>query len=260
MEYLVKSSTDFFNIYVDSFSGLTTDQQKNFRIKKDHTFRVTENSRMLASSLDLSEEEVNIAVVSAIFHDIGRFRQLVDFNTFNDNESEDHAETAIGILKENNILQSLDEETQELIFLTIRLHNKLRLPSKLNSRQLLHSGLLRDADKLDILKVLTDYYSDRNQAPNHTLTWELPKATQVSPAVAKEILAGKMVSKNEVKSELDVKIMQFSWIYDINFKASIELIIKNRYMEKIYNTLPKNDMVIEIYRKIKVFAENKLME
>lgn len=260
MEDLVKSSTDFFNIYVDSFSGLTTDQQKNFRIKKDHTFRVTENSRMLASSLDLSEEDVNIAVVSAIFHDIGRFRQLVDFNTFNDNESEDHAETAIGILKENNILQSLVEETQELIFLTIRLHNKLQLPSKLNSRQLLHSSLLRDADKLDILKVLTDYYSDRNQVPNHTLTWELPKATQVSPAVAKEILAGKMVSKNEVKSEMDVKIMQLSWIYDINFKASIELIIKNRFMEKIYNTLPKNDMVIEIYRKIKVFAENKLME
>ncbi len=260
MEDLVKTSTDFFNLYADSFENLTSDQQKNFTIKKDHTFRVIENSKMLAAILELTEEDVTVALVSAIFHDIGRFRQLVDFNTFNDSNSEDHAEAAIGILKESNILQNLDQETQELIYLVIRLHNKLQLPQKLNPRELMHAGLLRDADKLDILKVLTDYYSDRNSIPNHTLTWDLPKAIQVSPLVAKEVLNGKLVSKNELKSELDVKIMQLSWIYDINYKASIELIIKNRYLEKIFNALPKNDLVIEIYRKVKVFAENKLME
>jgi hypothetical protein len=53
---------------------------------------------------------------------------------------------------------------------------------------------------------------------------------------------------------MDVKIMQLSWVFDINFKSSIEMIFQNRYLEKIYSSLPKNDTVIEIYRKIKVFA------
>jgi len=57
-----------------------------------------------------------------------------------------------------------------------------------------------------------------------------------------------------------VKIMQLSWIYDINFKASVEIILNNRYLEKIYSSLPKNDTVIDIYRKIKIFANNKLFE
>jgi hypothetical protein len=53
--------------------------------------------------------------------------------------------------------------------------------------------------------------------------------------------------------------MQLSWVYDINFKPTFEYLLKNRFLEKIYNTLPKKDIIIDIYRKVKVFAENKLL-
>jgi putative nucleotidyltransferase with HDIG domain len=254
-----KSSIAFFESYVDSFTGLTPEQLNNFKIKKEHSLRVAANAQQLANYLELNDQDKEVAFTAAVFHDIGRFKQLVDFNTFNDEVSADHAEYAIQILKEKEILKNWNEELQHLVFVAIQLHNKLRLPRKLKEREILHARLLRDADKLDILKVLTDYYTDKNKPPNHTLTWELPNATKVSPQVAKEVLAGKLVSKSEVKSELDVKIMQLSWVYDINFKPSFELISRNRFLEKIYSTLPKNDGIIEIYQKIKVFAENKLM-
>lgn len=260
MENWFYASVDLFNSYVNSFSGLTEEQKNNFSIKKEHSLRVAANSKNLASILRLNEEDSELAVTAAVFHDIGRFKQLVDFNTFNDSVSEDHAEAAVRILKEQDFLAKNSEEFQEIVFSAIRLHNKFELPKKLNEREFLHARILRDADKLDILKVLTDYYTNKNQKPNHTLTWDLPAATQVSPGAVKEVLAGKLVSKNEVKSEMDVKIMQLSWIYDINFRASIELILQNRFLEKIYNSLPKNDTVIEIYRKIKVYAENKLLD
>lgn len=73
------------------------------------------------------------------------------------------------------------------------------------------------------------------------------------------MLAGKLVSKKNIVSEIDVKIMQLSWVYDFNFRPAFEYLLKNRYLENVYNSLPKNDLVIEIYRKIKVFAENKIM-
>ncbi|MGM0621968.1 MAG: HD domain-containing protein [Bacteroidota bacterium] len=253
------SSIAFFESYVDSFAGLTPEQQNNFTIKKEHSLRVAANAHQLANYLELDDEDKKVAFTAAVFHDIGRFKQLVDFNTFNDEVSADHAEYAVEIVKEKGILKNWNEELRHLVFAAIQLHNKLSLPKRLNERELLHAKLLRDADKLDILKVLTDYYTDRNKPANHTLTWELPTATKVSPQVAKEVLAGKLVSKSEVKSELDVKIMQLSWVYDINFKPSFELIFRNRFLEKIYSTMPKNDRIIEIYRKVKVFAENKLM-
>jgi putative nucleotidyltransferase with HDIG domain len=260
MEDWEKTSVDLFESYINTFSGLTKEQQKNFAIKKEHSKRVADNSKKLAEMLNLEPEETKLAVITAIFHDIGRFKQLVEYDTFNDAVSEDHAEMAVEILKEKGFLNELSLKEQEFVFTAIRLHNKFELPKKLDDRELLHARILRDADKLDILKVLSDYYIDKSQIPNHTLTWELPKAAQVSPGVVKEVLGGKLVSKNEVKSEMDVKIMQLSWVFDINFKSSIEMIFQNRYLEKIYSSLPKNDTVIEIYRKIKVFAENKLFE
>lgn len=256
----VNLSIDLFNSYIDKFKDLTEEQAKNFKIKQMHSLRVAENSLWLSEKLKLSVEDKILAFIMAVFHDIGRFPQLVEYNTFNDSVSVDHADLGIDVLKENKLLEQLECKEADLIHTAILWHNKFKITDKLNDRELLYARLLRDCDKLDILRVLTDYYSDRNSEPNHTLTWELPKAAKVSDGAAKEILAGKLVSKKNVSTELDVKIMQMSWIFDLNFKASVGMVLEKRYLEKIYNSVSKNDQIIEIYRKVKVFAENKMME
>jgi putative nucleotidyltransferase with HDIG domain len=260
MEDWIKIPTRTFESYVNSFTGLSPLQHHNFIIKKEHSLRVAENSGSLAEHLKLDDEDAKVAVLAGIFHDIGRFKQLTEYNTFNDAESFDHADYAIEIIMKNGFLSHWNSEVQQIIYKAIQLHNKFEIPQNLAPRELLHARILRDADKLDILKVLTDYYTDKNQAPNHTLTWELPVARQVSPGVAREVLSGKLVSKHLVKSDVDVKIMQLSWVYDLNYRFSVSMVLKNRFMERIYGSLPKNDTTIEIYRKIKVYAENKLME
>lgn len=260
MEEWRKTATDFIDAHVQSFDGLNDEQIRNFIIKKDHSFRVAKISEELAQSLELGKQNRRIAWLAGLFHDIGRFSQLVEYSTFNDVNSANHAEVSVDVLKKEEILRKLECNEEELIYTAIRLHNKFELPKKLSERELLHARLLRDADKLDIYKVITDYYTVRNSSPNHTLTWDLPRGTDVSPEVRKEALAGKLVTKKEVVSEMDVKIMQLSWVYDINFKPTFEYLLQNRFLEKIYNTLPKKDIVIDIYRKVKVFAENKLLD
>ncbi len=260
MEDWYNSAVNDFEVYVNSFSGLTSEQQDSFSIKKDHSLRVAGNSRQLAVSMNLGEEDEKVAVLAALFHDIGRFSQIVEYNTLNDAVSADHAVLAVEILKDKQFLSNVNEESRNLVYTIILHHNKFELPRTLDNKEVIHARLLRDADKLDILKVLTDYYTGKNQTANHMLTWELPKSSKVSAGVVKEVLAGKLVSKKEVKSETDVKIMQLSWIYDINYKTTVGMILRNRYFDKIYNSLPKNDQIFEIYRKIKVFAENKMME
>lgn len=260
MQEWIDLSAAFLNSYIESFQGLTEDQIRNFTIKKEHSLRVVELSASLAASLKLTGDDFQVAYLAALFHDIGRFKQLAEYHTFDDSKSVDHADLSVSLLKESDIIRQTGCAGEELVFYAIEFHNKFELPKNLSERELLHARLLRDADKLDILHVLTTYYTDKNSVPNHTLTWELPKGNSVSPNVAREIMAGKLVSKKEVISELDVKVMQLSWVYDLNFKPSFEYLLKMRFLEKIYQTLPKNDMIIDIFRKVKVFAENRVFE
>lgn len=259
MEERFNLEVEKFNKYVASFTTYSEEQQNNALIKRDHSIRVAETIVFLAEKIGLNKAETGVAFCIGLYHDIGRFKQLLEFNTFNDAKSVDHAKYSVEVLDSSGFLEDFETETRELIVLAIQFHNKKHIEKGLSEKQRLYCELIRDADKLDILRVLCDYYTNSKAKPNHTLTWEMPKGTAVTSSVAKQLLAGKLVSKENITNELDIKAMQLSWIYDINFKPSIEVVMNNRFLEKIYNSMPKNDTVIEMYRKIKVFAENKLI-
>ena len=259
MEELVNQTVSWFNAYYGSFENLDQTQQFNFDIKKNHSERVALLAMTLAEKMKWTPAEADIAYLAGLLHDVGRFRQLSEFNTFDDEKSVDHADLGVKILTEDGVLEIFGEESSEIIFMSIQNHNKLAVNAALKGKQLLFARLLRDADKIDILKVLSEYYTNKNGKPNHTLTWELPKKPEISMSVLKEVLAGKMVSKKNVVTENDVKVMQLSWVYDLNYKPSFEHLAKCRYLEAIYNTLPKNDVVIDVYRKVKVFLENRIL-
>jgi len=259
MEERVMLSKLQFKEYYSSFNGLSDEQKNNFTIKKEHSLRVAEISYSLADKLHLNEEEKYLAYFIGLFHDIGRFNQLLEYNTFNDSKSVDHADYSVQVLNKGDFFSKLNDKQIEIALLSIAAHNKRELPKGLSEDECTFAQLIRDADKLDILKVLSDYYSNPRAVPNHTLTWEMPKGSKVSSAVSKQILSGALVSKEKVANEMDIKVMQLSWVYDINYKPSFELVMQKRFLEKIYNSMPKNDAVIEIYRKVKVYAENKFM-
>ncbi len=259
MKEWVSVSISKFESYVESFKELTENQKRNFEIKKDHSLRVADLTLLLAEKLEFTEEQSQVAFLAGLLHDVGRFQQLKEYDTFHDEKSVDHADFAVKIIEEGSFLEDIEPDLKKLILVAVQNHNKLKIQDGLSEQELVFAKLLRDADKIDILRVLSDYYSKRNSTPNHTLTWELPKGSSVSANVSKEVLAGKLVSKKNVASELDVKVMQLSWVFDINYRTTIEYLLKNRYLEIIYSTLPKNDLVIEIYRKIKVFTENRIL-
>jgi len=259
MMQLVNLAVERFDKYYYSFSNLSSDHKRNFEIKYDHSFRVAEMCRLLASRLDWSEQEQNLAYIAGLFHDIGRFQQLIEYDTFSDTKSVDHAEYSLKVLHDEDLLDNLAEGQKSAILAAIKFHNKRELPRDLDGQERKYASLLRDADKLDILKVITDYYTKPKTTPNHTLTWELPTGTAVTPAVAKQVLTGQLVAKELVSTQLDIKVMQLSWVFDLNFKPSYQLLMEKRFLEKIYETMPKSDTVIQIYRSVKIFSGNKVM-
>jgi putative nucleotidyltransferase with HDIG domain len=248
-----------FKAYFGSFEELTEEQKKNFALKYDHSFRVANWCDTLARKAGWSEEEQVLAWCTGLFHDIGRFRQFLEYNTFNDSISVDHATYSVKILKEKSLIDTFSAQEQADILLAIHHHNKRVLEGKFSDRGLKLAKLLRDADKLDILKMITDYYTQPKSEPNHALTWEMPAGSSVTSEVAKQVLSGKLVDRKLLRNQMDIKTLQLSWVFDLNFKASFQLLMESRFLEKIYGTMPKSDTVIRIYRRVKVYAENKVM-
>ena len=61
-------------------------------LKIAHTYRVADICEEIAKSIGLSDEDIELAWLSGMLHDIGRFEQVKRYNTFIDSESVDHAD------------------------------------------------------------------------------------------------------------------------------------------------------------------------
>ncbi|MCR5157068.1 MAG: HD domain-containing protein, partial [Butyrivibrio sp.] len=125
-------------------------------LKIAHTYRVADNCEQIARSIGLSDEDVEFAWLSGMLHDIGRFEQVKRYNTFIDSQSVDHAEFGSDLLfgKDNLIINYVDDRSRDKELETvIRQHNKYRVDSAVEGKTLVFCNILRDADKVDILRV-----------------------------------------------------------------------------------------------------------
>lgn len=240
----------WFRDYVGTFKNDDNDLQTNIDIKEKHTGRVTEEIICIGKELGLSDDELKLAEVIALFHDIGRFEQYYRYRTFSDQKSEDHAELGIKILLRNNVLGKVDEEIQKLIFCSIRYHNRPSLPGDETKICLFYSRLIRDADKLDILRVISKYYQDKDGIRNEALVLELADTPGISEEVYQDLMNKRIVNIKQVRNLNDFKLLQAGWIYDINFKPTLDCIKKRGYLENIKSVLPESEQTQRIFETI----------
>ena len=120
--------------------------------KQSHSLRVMANAREIATKMKLSAEQIDLATMIGLLHDIARFEQYTKFQTYSDQESFDHGDRAVEILKENGKIREYlsDSQYDNLIFTAIQNHNKYAISEDVSGEKLLFAKIIRDADKLDI--------------------------------------------------------------------------------------------------------------
>ena len=130
-------------------------------LKVEHTFRVAGLCDVISDSLGMTGYDKDLAWLLGMLHDIGRFEQVRRYHTFRDALSVNHAELSADILFREGLIKNFikvedDPAESDDYLLTekaIRLHNVFQLPDDLTERELRFATILRDADKLDILRV-----------------------------------------------------------------------------------------------------------
>jgi putative nucleotidyltransferase with HDIG domain len=253
---IVAGMKTWFTSYLGTFKFDNYDLQKNIDIKREHSERVMEEIVNIGKQLGLNDNELNLAEIIALYHDIGRFEQYDRYKTFSDHKSENHAELGTKILVKNNVLGILDKEIQKLILCSIKYHNLASLPSEETKICLFYSRLIRDADKLDILRVVTDYYHRKNDERNSALVLELPDTPGISEEVYAALMNRQIVDMKHVNNINDIKLLQAGLIYDINFKPTFECIRNRRYMESLRDALPESTEIAEIFDIINSYIVN----
>lgn len=230
-----KRILDVFKRYTDAYDGSNI----KIKLKVEHTYRVAGLCREIAVSEGLGLEDAALAWLMGMLHDIGRFEQIKRYNTFSDAASVDHAMLGADILfKEGKIRDYIDDDMEDkLIEAAIRQHSLYRIDENLSERTKVFCNILRDADKIDILKV----FSETSMEEVYGATHEEIYTSEVSPEVMASFFEHHATLRSLKKTTIDFLVANISLVYELVFSGSKKILRERGYLDKLLDFKSEND-------------------
>lgn len=233
-------------------------------LKIGHTYRVAELCKQIAESAGCGEADMELAWLLGMLHDIGRFEQLRRYDTFNDAESIDHAQLGADILFGKNgnkgcIREYIADAGQDaLIETAIRVHSAYRVPDELDERTSLFCNILRDADKVDILRVnvetpLEEIYNTTREELLHA---------DVTPTVVESFYEHHATLRSLKKTPVDHIVGHVSLLFELIFPKSLQIAQQQGYWKKLIAFPVENPETLATFRRLEAemerFIENRM--
>ena len=142
-------------------------------LKVTHTLHVADLCGRIAREQGWPAADIDLAWLCGLLHDMGRFEQVRRWDTFRDAVSCSHAQLGASVLFGEReclgepvpagtpafgiprIRDFIDSSAEDAVIRTaIELHSDYRLPRDLDPRTHAFTELVRDADKIDILRTV----------------------------------------------------------------------------------------------------------
>ena len=231
-----------YDAYVDTYREADGELPVMMRLKRVHTSFVVKNAEAIADGEGFTDEEREVSLAAALLHDTGRYEQLRRYNTFKDSESVDHAVFSHDIVKEKGWLErALEKSKSEVegikskseveveqwkdsILKAVLYHNRRDLPEGMDSLTEVVAHTVRDADKLDIFRVLEDQVEHTDWKGDSRAFWNLSVSAPPNPVVVECIEKGQPVDYQNIKSLSDFVLIQVGWmISGIHFATARRL-------------------------------------
>ncbi len=196
-------------------------RDSRIRLKIAHTYRVAAIGEQIAGSLGLSGADADLAWLAGMLHDVGRFEQLRRFGTFSDADSMDHAQFAIKLLfEEGSLWEYLParcdggyERELEILRSAIGNHNTYQIEEGLDERTEMFCNILRDADKVDIFRVICE--KDRRDAFGFTAQqlWSSGVTPEVEQAFMEHHAVLRSLKRQPADHIIAIAAMAFELVY-----------------------------------------------
>ena len=240
----------WFEDYTKRFASEDVEVEANLRYKKEHSLRVRNHILTLGRDLQLNTNQMFLAEVIGLFHDIGRFEQYVKYHTFKDHRSENHAELGLSILERDHTFSGrVSELEKEIILTAIGNHNQRVIHENVIGSALLFCQLIRDADKLDIFDQVINFYEHPGETPYFAVEGN-HKDERYSSEIIEGILCGKRISYTSVKTPVDIKLIRLSWLLDLTFPTSLKIAKRKQYLQRLRAFIPETEETLRVFQYI----------
>lgn len=239
----IENAYNEFDKYVSNYNP----HHPRIKLKIEHIKRVAKNSEKIAKSLNLSNEEIQLAELIGLFHDIGRFEQVKIADTFSDKDSGiNHAELSCKVLFEDNIIKNFIEENKynNLIKIAIMNHNKAKIDNNLSEKELLFSKIIRDADKIDILFTIISFDFE-------PLFWfKTFDQNEINPIIVNQIEKHELINYSLIKNNADQIPIFYAYIFDLYFENSFKNVLENKYLDIYTERVKKHFKSQKIHEQV----------
>lgn len=247
----------WFKEYVGRFSSPPGEGQGPFRLKEEHTHRTCKEILLLGEELGLSRSDLLLAETAALFHDVGRFLQWKRHRTFVDQISEDHGRLALKELSRYRVLERLPLGDRRLIQGAIRYHNVKELPVGIIGRFCFFARLLRDADKLDIWRVIIWGDQGADNTVDQVATGAAGDGNSYSPQIMGDLLQERVPDFGQVRNQNDLKLLRLGWVYDLNFAPSCRRVLERDFVELLCRELPQTEEIRQFRLHLLSYLRNR---
>jgi hypothetical protein len=122
--------------------------------------------------------------------------------------------------------------------------------------RLLH--LVRDADKLDIIKVVTQTLANQWHKKYPAILLDADENAPVTPELARDILEKNTASYDHLHSLADIHLMKIAWAYSIHYKPALQRLSDRKLLGNISESLPATPEIMEIIRRVNAYISDTL--
>jgi len=241
--------------YTDSFKDVP--DAAPLRLKVEHTFKVYEHAKFIVSSLkdSITPEIGRAAVLAALYHDCGRFPQFSKYRTFLDAKSVNHAVLSFQTMRDRDFLLEETSRVRKLAQCAVLLHNRHSLSPMLESDARFVTDVVRDADKLDIFRIMVGHLTSALPERDAVLLHVKDEPECWSSNIAEDVLAGRISSYSDLCYVNDFRLLLGAWMYELRFDATKKALAESGLMAEVLSQLPKDEALRPAVEKLKAMLE-----
>ena len=198
-----------------------------------HTYHVVDNAIMISKKLGLSEEDINLAALIGILHDIGRFDELKNLKKF-DSVGNDHAMFASKLLFEEGLITKFIDTDKYNNIIKKAIENQVKQEEPIEN---IFPGIVNNKENLE--------------------------NSLISDNVYNSVMKEECVDIKDRKYPLDYWICVLAFTFDLYFKETLLIVKENNYINILIDRFQYNvssEKMNEIRKVLNEYIEKRLNE
>ena len=241
-----------FMRYAQTFFSGNAAQDVHLQLKVDHTMRVFAHAKKIAreEAAFADPQMARMLLLAALYHDVGRFAQFTKYQTFSDAHSCNHGVLGARIIRQQGFLADEPRIVEQTVLTAVAAHNRFQVPPAVAGKLRDVLCAVRDADKLDIVRIMEENLGPGRQADAVVLMHLKDEPLSFSPVILEALQAGKGALYRDMRYANDFRLLLCSWLYELHFAASFRIVKREKYLDRILDSLEALPEVQKIARGI----------